>query len=135
MLNNTSVSLDDIKALIAEHSGSDKSDLHLNTRLGEDLFMLGDDADEFLEVFSKLYKLDYSEFSFHDYFPEEVTSNMFYYQLRHKKSVALNVPILRFINKIKCVYWGFFADKKQYKTLTLKDLYNSASVGKWVLPV
>jgi len=53
--------------------------LSLETRIGEDLGVDGDDAVELLEEYSKRFSVDISNFSFDDYFGPEVGFNPFYF--------------------------------------------------------
>lgn len=56
--------------LIAKYC-SPKDILNQDTRIYHDLNIYGDDADELLEEYSKLFNIRISSFKFTDYFPEE----------------------------------------------------------------
>jgi hypothetical protein len=55
--------------LIEERTGC--SDFDLNTSINFDLGMDGDDADEFLMEYSRMFEVDLSGFDFHLYFGNE----------------------------------------------------------------
>ncbi len=106
-----------------------KGELTMGTRIGEDLRLIGDDADEFLDKFSKEFAVDLSEFPFSDYFPDEGSASMHFYtgrQMNRPKKPALSL-----LRKLDSLVWGLFARRHSFKTLTVQNLYECARTGKW----
>lgn len=70
----------------------DKERLNASTRLEEDLYIYGDDAEEFLCDYSDRFSVDISNFSFSKYFTKEV----YFYSIakwinRHKEKGTLTI--------------------------------------------
>ena len=114
-----------------EHSNIKNVILSKETRIAEDLSLLGDDAEEFLEAVMQQYKMDVSGFNFSNYFPYEGTSNLHYYssQLSWERTNSIALKVL---HKIEASFWHCFSDVKDYRTLTLGDLISSIPHGKLV---
>ncbi|MFG8985273.1 MULTISPECIES: DUF1493 family protein [Pseudomonas aeruginosa group] len=106
-----------------------KGELTMGTRIGEDLRLIGDDADEFLDKFSKEFAVDLSEFPFSDYFPDEGSASMHFYTGRQMNRPEN--PALSLLRKLDSLIWGLFARRHSFKTLTVQDLYESARTGRW----
>lgn len=106
-----------------------KGELTMGTRIGEDLRLIGDDADEFLDKFSKEFAVDLTAFPFSDYFPDEGSASMHFYTGR-QMSRSEN-PALSLLRKLDSLIWGLFARRRSFKTMTVQDLYESARRGKW----
>jgi acyl carrier protein len=65
----------DVISFLGEWLSCDDKKLGLDTRIGEDLGVDGDDAVELLEEYSKRFSVDISNFPFNEYFGPEVGSN------------------------------------------------------------
>src|SRR5262249_26794407 len=66
-----SETFDHIASLLAMHSATAKNQISLETRLFHDLLIEGDDADAFLQEFSRIFQVDLSRFPFIKFFPPE----------------------------------------------------------------
>lgn len=106
-----------------------KGELAIGTRIGEDLRLIGDDADEFLDKFSKEFDVDLSELPFNEYFPGEGSASMHFYTGRQMESSGNTALLL--LRKLDSLIWGLFARRRSFKTMTVQDLYESARTGKW----
>lgn len=120
---------ENIFVFVARELPSYKGELTMGTRIGEDLKLIGDDAEEFLDKFSKEFTVDLSELPFSDYFPEEGSANMHFYTGQQMKSSEN--PALSLLRKLDSLIWGLFARRRSFKTMTVQDLYESARTGKW----
>lgn len=101
--------IEKIKAFVAENLVVKKEKLTAGTRLLEDIGIDGDDAAEFIEVFSKKFDIDMTDFVFSEYFGPEAAFN----------------PIIY-------LYWFLFNRKKlQHTTITLSDLVEAVQNKKW----
>jgi len=120
---------EDIFTFVRREIPDYKDELTMGTRIGEDLRLIGDDADEFLEKFSKEFSVDLSGFPFSDYFPVEGSASMHFYAGRQMSSPKN--PALSLLRKLDSLIWGLFSRRRSFKTLTVHDLYEFARTGKW----
>ncbi|MCH7499446.1 MAG: DUF1493 family protein [Nitrospinae bacterium] len=70
---------EDVISFLSEWLSCSDRSLNLDTRIGEDLGVDGDDAVEVLEEYSKRFSVDISSFPFNDYFGPEVGFNPLYF--------------------------------------------------------
>ena len=68
-----------IRALLAEQMGVDETSITLDSRLGRDLGMDGEDAYEFLTTYRQEFGVDMTDFPHDDYFGPEVGFEIFTY--------------------------------------------------------
>lgn len=115
--------------LVAEHALCRPEELVAETRIGEDLYIVGDDACELLSEFAEKFAVDMSEMNYSTYFPDEVTFDMYYYLAVAKKNRTNSV--LKFIRLLESKFWRLFAKNRQYQSLTIHDLIDAAEMGKW----
>lgn len=120
---------DGVFAFVRRELPTYKGALTMDTRVGEDLRLIGDDADEFLDKFSKEFDVDFSEFTFNDYFPDEGSASMHFYMGRQMN--RSENPVLSLLQKLDSLIWKLFARRRSFKTMTVQDLYESARMGKW----
>ncbi|MDP3024437.1 MAG: DUF1493 family protein [candidate division Zixibacteria bacterium] len=100
--------LEKIKDFVAENLVVKKEKLTAGTRLLEDLGIDGDDAAEFIEVFSKKFDIDMTDFVFEKHFGQEG------------------------FNPLMFLYRFLFNRKKlQFTTITLSDLLEVVQQKKW----
>jgi hypothetical protein len=119
-----------IKNLVAKHAFCETESLTPETRLGEDLRIIGDDAEEFLKEFAVSFSVNMSSMVFGDYFPDEATPSMHYYLTsiaRPKKRSVFS----RLVGLFESKFWALFAGKKRFKTVTIFDLVSAAKEGRW----
>ena len=116
--------------LVSKHALCQPEQLSIETRIGEDLRIVGDDAHELLAEFSTEFAIDMSSIKFEDYFPEEASSNMHYYLTAVAQGKYQN-PIVDIIRFVEATFWRLFAKEKNFKTLTIGHLVNVASNGRW----
>lgn len=101
--------LEEIKDFILLKQIVDKREtLTYKTKISQDLGLEGDEADQFLDAFSKKFNVDFSDFNFKKYFVEEGWD-----------------PIRFFIYTTGII---------KLKPITLRDLEKSAEIGKWIDP-
>lgn len=114
---------DDLAILVKKHSLRPSLVITDKTRLGEDLHIIGDDAEELLSEFSSHFDIDLSNFDFDNYFPREASSEMHYYSsaIAEYKYGFFPLNLYRFINSF---FWGMFSQRKEFKTITVGDLRN-----------
>lgn len=91
---------------LLEEFGIEKEEINQNTRLYHDLGIYGDDADEFLEQYTRMFNVKVINFKFSDYFPSE--GNL------------ISSLIVRLI---------FFKSQKKFKELTIGDLIDGIKKG------
>ncbi len=115
---------------VSKQTFNSKDNLTLQTRLGEDLCVLGDDANRFLDKFSKQFNVNLSTIIFNDYFPDEASPEMFYYLCCIAQKKASN-KIVEFIRKLEVKFWKTYSKKTSFKTITLKKLLFVAIEGEW----
>lgn len=120
----------DIRSLVAKHARVEPHQLRGNTRVGEDLGIVGDDAEELLTEFSEKFNVDLTNFRFQDYFPDEGTADMTYYLLKNSGgSLRRRGP--NPFRRMEEAIWGVFARNKSFKSLTLEQLMVAAKEGEW----
>jgi hypothetical protein len=120
-----------IKELVAKHALCPIDALSTETRLGEDLKIIGDDAEEFLKEFAAQFNVDMSGMVFSDYFPEEGTSEMHYYLTAIARGGNQN-ELLRSLKLLESKFWGMFTEKTFFKTVTIEKLLLAVRRGKWL---
>lgn len=123
-----SCNIHDIKFILGHHVSGSCEELTLDTRIGEDLCIIGDDAEEFLFDYAQEYGVDFSKFEFGDYFPDEGSIDMHYYI---SNIVKYKSSFIGFVNKIDSFFWRAIAQRRNYKSMTINDLIVSARAGKW----
>jgi hypothetical protein len=128
-MNMEIVTMEKLKALLAKHSLCRMDSISKETRLGEDLGIIGDDADEFLEDFSSEFKVDISNMIFHDYFPDEATAEMHYYT--SSIMTPPKNPLLKLLKVAEGGFWKLIAKKTSFKTITVADLLLAVKNGRW----
>lgn len=116
--------------LVAKHALIQSTNLSIDTKIGEDLRVAGDDADELLTEFAAVFGVDMSGMDFATYFPEEASSEMHYYLTTIAKK-KYNSPVTNTVRFLESSFWRLFAKKEEYKTLTIGDLVRVASNRKW----
>lgn len=99
--------LEKIKRLIRKSLGKNTTILSVSTRLYEDLKIDGDDAFELLKAFESEFDVDMTNFGYNNYFAPE--------------GIDLIGVVLNILKK----------NKKKLLPLTLGDLEQAASRGKW----
>ncbi len=127
----TTILFDDMCEFISEYLSIDKHDLKESTRIGEDLLIVGDDAEEFLDAFSKKFNVDFSELEFNNYFPSEASSAMHCYLSKHGSKSKNKIRVLQMLDKIEEKVWGFFSGKTSFNTLTLEQMHETIKQQKW----
>jgi hypothetical protein len=93
-----------IDFLRTESGTSPKKRIDANTKIGRDLGVDGDDAEELLQAFSKKFNVNINQFPFRDYFGPETAFNPVFF------------------------LWHIFFGKK-LKELTVNDLVKAAENG------
>lgn len=116
--------------LVAKHALCQPTKLSTDTRIGEDLRIVGDDADELLTEFAVEFNVDMSNMDFVRYFPSEASSDMHYYLTATAESKYQN-PIVNTIRFLEAKFWLLFAKNTIYQTLTIGDLVKAGSKGRW----
>lgn len=116
--------------LVAEQALCRPEDVNVETRIGEDLHIIGDDACELLSEFAERFSVDMSEMNFSTYFPDEATSDMNFYLTTVTQSKRNNI-VLNFFRFLESKFWRVFAKKIQYQSITVHDLIEAAAIGKW----
>lgn len=116
--------------MVAKYANCKPEQISIETRIGEDLCIVGDDADELLTDFAEEFTVDMSGIDFNDYFPGESTANMHYYVTGIAKSKYQNT-FLNFIRNLDAKFWKMFASRTDYETITIGELVNAANKGKW----
>lgn len=124
------ITFDDIKDFVSRHALTPKDDLKLDTRLGMDLRIVGDDAEELLSDFAKKFDVDLSDFNFSEFFPDEATASMHYYLAAVAHSKCPN-NLLAVIRALEGRFWRIFAKKRTYREVTLEKLLSAARDGMW----
>jgi hypothetical protein len=98
--------LEEIKNfIVAQGWERDENKLNANTRISEDLGLEGDDADDFMQAFSKKFNVDLANFNFDEYFASEGFDPF--------RLLAYLIGI------------------KKYKSITLSDLERAARNKRW----
>lgn len=103
-------SFEEVCEFVADFLSVDKRSLSPSTTTTSQLGIDGDDADEFMQEFSKRFAVDLSDFRFTDYFGNEASALLLfawlYRLIRHK-------------------------GKTRLKPLHLADLHGAAIKGRW----
>lgn len=121
---------DKVIKFVASNALCSPEQITVKTRIGEDLRIVGDDADELLCEFSEIFDVDMSELDFTRYFPDEASFNMHYYLTGLSKCNYKHKAILT-IRRLESRFWRLFANKTNYDTMLVGDLVRAASEGKW----
>jgi len=100
----------ELMLFIEEYLNVKREKLSPKVELARDLGLDGDDAVEFIELFSKRFSVNMADFNFSKYFGPEAGWNP-----------------LTFI-------FSILFKKEQLTPITLADLNNSIKKGKWVIP-
>lgn len=129
-MNRDEITFNDVSDFVAKHVFSFKGELSLDTRLGEDLKIVGDDASEFLDEFSKEFDVDLSGMDFKKYFPYEATADMHYYWATEVRSKSTN-SVMRFLAFLEGKFWKIFSKNISFRPVTLGKLLFIAQQGKW----
>ncbi len=104
--------LDKVISFVSEFCVVNKNKLTLQTQLGNDLGIDGDDAIEFMEAFSENFEVDLTEFEYSKYFgPEGFNPFAYLY------------------------YYLFKRDKLKLIPITLHDLVEAAEANRWIKQV
>ena len=104
--------IEEVKQIISKEWSVKLENLSVETRLWHDLGMDGDDGWEFIEVFSKHFQIDMSDFEFDLYFGPESGAD-----------------------PITLLYFLIFKSKRPKRVpITVKDLVNSAKYKRWIKP-
>jgi hypothetical protein len=74
---NDEMILQAVIELVSDYTGEVKGGIKPPSRLYHDLNIIGDDADELLEKYSKRFGLDLSQFPADEYFPDEPMASFF----------------------------------------------------------
>ncbi|GAB0154350.1 hypothetical protein MnBA_37500 [Marinobacterium sp. BA1] len=127
-MNNSELT-NHILRLVAKHALCQSDRLSITTKIGEDLRIVGDDADELLAEFSSEFNVDMYNIDFETYFPCEATANMHFYLSAIAKSKYQN-PLVLAIRYLEAKFWRLFASKTSYQKLTIEDLVKIASRGR-----
>lgn len=128
MIMKKDVSLKELSEIVLLHGEVKNIEVTDNIKIGEDLLIIGDDADEMILDLNREYGTDFSNLNLSEYFPSECSADMFCYEYentkyRHKLSRLLDYPLY--------IFWNLFKSKKQYKTMTLGDLLKAVKEEKW----
>lgn len=108
-MNNTKIE-ERVKALVAQQTGARVEKLLLQTELGNELGMDGDDAVEFFKKFSQEFQVDLSTFEFDKYFGIEAGFDPGLWII----SIFSGTPI------------------KKLEPLTIQDLISAAQAKRWL---
>jgi hypothetical protein len=111
-MNEAKSKIDEVKELVSKEFSVKVEKLSNQTRLSHDLGMDGDDAWDFIEVFSKHFQVDMAEFEFRLYFGEEAGAD-----------------------PITLIYFLMFKSARpKFIPITIVDLASSADQKKWIRP-
>ncbi len=111
-MNEAKSKIDEVKELVSKEFSVKVEKLLNQTRLSHDLGMDGDDAWEFIEVFSEYFQVDMADFEFRLYFGEEAGAD-----------------------PITLIYFLIFKSARpKFIPITIFDLANSADQKKWIRP-
>lgn len=127
---NPNKELDKLKALLAKYSACSVEEISIDCRIGEDLIIIGDDAEEFFEEFSNLFGVDIGAMRFDEYFPSEGSSNMHYYLTSTVRKRSQN-KFFVLLKSLESTFWACFASKKDFKTITVKHLIDIIESKRW----
>jgi acyl carrier protein len=101
--------LQEVKDFVAEVISTSPQELTALTRLGEDLGLDGDDAEDFMQAFAHRFQVDLSDFHFDLHFGPEAAYN----------------PFLSFY------LWLFKPSALKLEPITIGDLVRAAKERKW----
>lgn len=88
-----------------------RDDIDARSRLVQDLGLIGDDVDEFLEAIVERYGTDFSNFHWHRHFPDEYTAPFFL---------------------IGCLFRRIFRlPQVEFEPVTLSQLASAVALGRW----
>jgi Protein of unknown function (DUF1493) len=98
-----------LRTFISEQTGHNTEKILQESRINFDFKIDGDDADDFMQAYSKEFNVDLSEFDFEKYFNTEGTD-----------------PIIGFF------IWLFRSNRTPKSALYVKDLLLAVDTKKWV---
>lgn len=124
------ITITSLKELVAKHAHFPLQSITEESRLVEDLYIVGDDADELLEEISVKFCTDFSEMESSEYFPGEATAGM-HYHLAMAGYMKRKSGLIKFIFRLESLFWRFFVDRKSLKTVTVRQLFVAIENGKW----
>ena len=107
-MNNVTIE-DRVKSLVAQQTAIRIEKLSLQTELGKDLGVDGDDAVELLSKFSEEFQVDLSTFQFDKYFGPEAGID----------------PIWALISFLD-------ASRRKLEPVTIQDLVDAAKAKRWL---
>lgn len=128
MIQREKITLDDVIKIVSRYANASFSQLSENTRLGEDLCIIGDDAEEFISEYSKEFEIDMSNFELQKYFPSEASADMHNYISDRVKNKSF---FMRMMENVDGWFWKMLSSNRDYKTLTLEKLLICARIGIW----
>lgn len=99
-----------VKALVAQQTGVRIEELSLQTELGKELGIDGDDAVEFFEKFSEEFQVDLSTFQFDKYFGPEASFDPVLWLV----SILSGTPI------------------RKLEPVSIQDLVSAAKAKRWL---
>ncbi len=117
--------------MVRDYCGFKEEDITLETRVGEDLGIVGDDADELLSDFRDEYAVDFSGFVFEDYFPFEVSTEMYVYLAFHAENRP-GLPAFRWLRMLRSSFYKRYYGELHYRTMTVGNLVRAARIGSMV---
>ena len=110
--------LEKVYSFTAEQTGVPQNSLTPETTLEKDLGVTGDDGEEFMQAFSKVFGVDLSEFIFNQYFWDEYET-----------------PIALIDNWFGPLFPMFKRSKKREKIpIKIADLMQAVTNGRWLSP-
>ena len=101
---------EEVKNLLSEYSGVSKRKISLETKIGADLGLDGDDAKEILNMIWQKFEVDTSNFDFNQYFHDETEINSFkvlfqsLFENKAKKN-NMDISVERIVLAIKEKKW------------------------------
>jgi hypothetical protein len=105
--------LDEVKAIVSELRGESLDPLMATTRLAHDLAIEGDDAEEFLPVFSSRLRVDLSEFAFARHFSGEAIIPQLLWRMRHGHPLPMGPITLGELPRAAAAgRWGYHRDPR-----------------------
>ena len=112
-------------------NGVEATKITRDMRIVHDLSINGDDADLMFEDIINEFGTNFEEFNYGDYFASEASADMFcmFYSEDKSKFFLLKIAHLFLYAGAK-----IFSSGKEYKTLTVGQLYDAIESGKWSDP-
>ncbi len=119
----------EVKELVSLHSGVRIDSFDLKSKLGEDLGVVGDDADELFSDLSTKFEVNLNGFCIDDYFPSEASADMYCYlatKVNNRRNLISNL-----LNVLSISFWKLFSSNKIFKSISVEDLVNLAETKEW----